>query len=63
VQFGSARRAGALFAKGNAQAGSEDLPRAWEGLEEGEGGRALGTLRNSGVAVSQGLQGDAALGY
>ena len=62
VQFGSARIAGALFAKGNEKAGSDDRPRAWEGLEEGEVGMALGTLRKSGVEVSHGLQGDAELG-
>src|SRR5262245_56960704 len=36
LQFGSGSIAGALFAKGNEKAGSEDRPRAWEGLEEGE---------------------------
>ena len=61
-QFGSARIAGTLFAKGNEQAGGEDRPRAWEGLEEGEVGMALGTLRDGGVAVGNGLPGDAELG-
>src|SRR5262245_26178811 len=63
LQFGSGSIAGALFAKGNEKAGSEDRPRAWEGLEEGEVGMALGTLRDSGVEVSNGLQGDAELGH
>jgi hypothetical protein len=42
--------------------GGEDRPSAREGLEEGEGGRALGTLRDGGVDVGDGLQGDAELG-
>ena len=62
LQFGSGSIACALFAKGNEKAGGEDRPRAWEGLEEGEVGMALGTLRDGGVEVGDGLQGDAKLG-
>ena len=62
LQFGSGSIACALFAQGNEKAGSEDRPRAWEGLEEGEVGMALGTLCDSGVEVGDGLQGDAELG-
>ena len=52
----------ALFAKDDEEAGGEDRPSAWEGLEEGEVGMALGTLREGGVEVGDGLQGDAELG-
>jgi hypothetical protein len=63
VPFGSARIAGALVATGNAQAGSAERSRAWEGLEEGEVGRALGPRRHSGVEGSHGLPGAAARGH
>src|SRR5262249_9342908 len=63
LQFGSGSIACALFAKGNEQAGGKDRPRAWEGLEEGEVGMALGTLCDGGIEVGNGLQGDAELGH
>jgi hypothetical protein len=62
LQFGSGGIACALFAKGDEKAGGEDRPSAWEGLKEGEVGMALGTLRDGGVEVGDGLQGDAELG-
>ena len=62
LQCGGGGIACALFAKGNEEAGGEDRPSAGEGLEEGEGGMALGTLRDGGVEVGDGLQGDAELG-
>jgi hypothetical protein len=63
LQCGSARRACALFAHGPEKAGGEDRPRAGEGLAEGEVGRTLGTRRDGGVAVGNGLHGDAARGH
>ena len=62
LQFGSGRIAFALFAKGDEKAGGEDGTSAWEGLEEGEVGMALGTLRDGGVEIGDSLQGDAELG-
>src|SRR5262245_5086360 len=62
LQFGSGGIACALFAKGDEEAGSEDRPSTWEGLEEGKVGMALGTLCDGGVEVGDGLQGDAELG-
>jgi hypothetical protein len=63
LQCGRGGRACAWFAKGDEQAGGEDRPSAWEGLKEGEVGRALGPLRAGGVEVGDGLQGDAELGH
>ena len=52
----------ALFAEGDEEPGGEDGPGSWEGLEQGEVGMALGALRDGGVEVGDGLQGDTELG-
>jgi hypothetical protein len=62
LQCGGGGRACALFAKGDEEAGGEDRPSAWEGLEEGEVGMGLGPLRDGGVEVCDGVPGDAELG-
>src|SRR5215831_6116732 len=48
----------ALCAAGDEEAGSEDWTSAWEGLEQGEVGMALGALRDGVVAVLDRVQGD-----
>ena len=63
LQFGGRGRACALFAKGDEEAGGENRPSTWEGLEEGEVGRGLGPLRDGEVEISDGLQGDTGLGH
>src|SRR6266849_5321511 len=52
------RRAFALFAEGDEEPGGEDGTSAWEGLEQGEIGRALGALGDGGVEVLNSMQGD-----
>ena len=52
-----------LFAKGHEKAGGKDGPGAWQGIKQGEVRMTLGTLRDGGVKVCDGLQGDAELGY
>jgi len=61
LQFSRGGLAFALFAKGDEEAGREDWPGTWEGLEEGKVGMALGTLRDGRVEVRDGLQGAAQL--
>ena len=60
---GSARIAGAWFAQGPEPAGGADRPRAWEGWDEGAGGRARGTRRAGGGDGREGRHGDAELGH
>ena len=62
LQFGGRGIACALFAKGDEEAGGEDRPSTWEGLEEGEVGMGLGPLRDGDVEICDGLQGDTELG-
>src|SRR6266702_6664640 len=62
LQFGGRGIACALFAKGDEEAGGEDRPSTWEGLEEGKVGMGLGTLRDGDVEIGDGLQGDTELG-
>ena len=62
LEFGGGGIALALFAEGNEQPGGEDGARSWEGLEQGEIGMALRTLRDGGVEIGDGLQGDPELG-
>ena len=50
-----------LFAEGDEEAGSEDGASAWEGLEQGEVGMALGALRDGLVEVLDRVQGDPGL--
>ena len=50
-----------LFAEGDEEAGSEDGASAWEGLEQGEVGMALGTLRDGMVEVLDRVSGDTEL--
>ena len=58
LEFGGGGRACALCAEGDEQPGGEDGARSWEGLEQGEIGMALRTLRDGGVDIGEGLQGD-----
>src|SRR6266699_1988489 len=62
LQFGGRGIACTLFAEGDEEAGGEDRPSAWKGLEEGEVGMGLGTLRDGSVEICDGLQGDTELG-
>ena len=62
LEFGGGGIAFALFAKGDQETRSEDGARAWEGLEPGEIGMALRALRDGGVEIGDGLQGDPELG-
>ena len=62
LQCGGRGIASPLFAKGDEEAGGEDRASAWEGLEEGAVGMGLGPLRDGGVELGDGLQGDAELG-
>jgi hypothetical protein len=52
-----------LVTKGDEQAGGEHRPSPWEGLEEGEGRRGLGPLRDGDGEICDGLQGDPELGH
>ena len=52
-----------MFAEGDEEAGSKDGPGPWQGVKQGEVGMRLGTLRNGGVEVGNGLQRDAELGH
>jgi hypothetical protein len=56
LEFGGGGRACALCTAGDEQPGGEDGARAWEGLEPGDIGVALG-------ALGTGLQGDPELGH
>src|SRR5262249_41288052 len=58
LEFSGGGIACTLFAEGWEQPGGEDGPRAWEGLEQGEIGMALRALRDGGVELGNGLQGD-----
>ena len=51
-----------LFAEGDEEAGGKDGPGPWQGVKQGEVGMGLGALRDGGVEVGNGLQGDAELG-
>src|SRR5262245_56719384 len=62
LEFGGGGIAFALFAEGDEQPGGEDRARSWEGLEQGEIGMALRALRDGGVEIGDGLQGDSELG-
>ena len=61
LEFSGRRIAVALFTKGDEQPGGEDGPRAREGLDEGEIGRTLGTLRDGVVTGLDRLEGHAQL--
>ena len=62
LEFGGGGRAYAVFAEGDEQPGGEDGARSWEGLEQREIGMVLSALRDGGVAIGEGLQGDTELG-
>ena len=62
LEFGGGGIACALFAEGDEQPGGEDGPCSWEGLEQGEIGMALSALRDGGVEIGDGPQGDPELG-
>jgi hypothetical protein len=62
LEFGGGGIACALFAEGDEQRGGKDGTRSWEGLEQGEIGMALRALRDGGVEIGEGLQGDPELG-
>jgi hypothetical protein len=51
-----------LFAKSDEEAGSDDRARPRECREDGDGGTALGTLRDGGSKIGEGRQGDPAVG-
>ena len=58
LEFSGGGIAFPLFAEGDEEAGSEDGASAWEGLEQGEVGMALGALRDGLVEVLDRVQGD-----
>jgi hypothetical protein len=58
LEVGGGGIALALFAEGDEQPRGEDGTRSWEGLEQGEIGMALRALRDGGVEIGDGLQGD-----
>ena len=62
LEVGGGGIAVGLFAKGDEQPGGEDRARSWEGLDQGEIGMALSVLRDGGVEIGEGLQGDTELG-
>ena len=51
-----------LFAEGHEEARGKDGPSPWQGVKQREVGMVLGALRNGGVEVGNGVQGDAELG-
>jgi hypothetical protein len=51
----------AWFAAGGAESGREDGASAWQGVQPGAGGRALGAVGHGVVAVVDGWHGDAEL--
>src|SRR4029434_8312226 len=63
LEVGGGGIALALFAEGDEQPRGEDGTRSWEGLEQGEIGMALRALRDGGVKIGDGLQGDPELGH